>query len=50
MGRRYGYFPGNCPVTESVTDRLLRLPVYGSLRDEDLQRVLRAVRSFRPAR
>src|SRR5262249_21824423 len=28
MGRRFGGRPGDCPVTESVSDRLLRLPFY----------------------
>src|SRR5262249_38366611 len=28
MGRRFGGRPGQCPVTEDVSDRLLRLPFF----------------------
>ena len=31
MGRRFGGREGDCPVTESVSDRLLRLPFYYDL-------------------
>jgi dTDP-4-amino-4,6-dideoxygalactose transaminase len=31
VGRSLGYNPGDCPVTESVSGRLLRLPIYPSL-------------------
>lgn len=36
MGRQYGGRPGACPVTEDVSDRLLRLPFYNGLGDDDL--------------
>jgi dTDP-4-amino-4,6-dideoxygalactose transaminase len=48
MGRRYGGRPGNCPVTEDVSDRLLRLPFYNHLGEEEQDRVLDAVCSFHP--
>jgi dTDP-4-amino-4,6-dideoxygalactose transaminase len=44
MGRRFGGAPGDCPVTERISDRLLRLPFHNGLSDDDLQRVLEAVR------
>lgn len=31
MGRRLGYAPGDLPVTESVSARLLRLPLFASM-------------------
>ena len=31
MGRRWGGQPGDCPVSESVSERLVRLPFYTSL-------------------
>jgi dTDP-4-amino-4,6-dideoxygalactose transaminase len=31
VGRRHGGRPGQCPVAEDVSDRLLRLPFYASL-------------------
>jgi len=49
MGRRFGGQPGDCPVTEDVSDRLLRLPFHLHLTGADLDRVVDAVRSFQPA-
>jgi dTDP-4-amino-4,6-dideoxygalactose transaminase len=38
MGKKYGYCPGDFPVTEAISDRLLRLPFYNDLTpDEQLQ-------------
>lgn len=48
MGRRFGGQPGQCPVTEDVSDRLVRLPLFFQLSDEDQSRVIEAVCSFRP--
>jgi dTDP-4-amino-4,6-dideoxygalactose transaminase len=47
MGRRFGGQEGNCPVTEDVSDRLVRLPFYNSLSGEDQDRVIKAVLEFR---
>jgi dTDP-4-amino-4,6-dideoxygalactose transaminase len=43
MGRQWGYEEGDCPVTESVSDRLLRLPFFVELRTEDQERVCVAI-------
>jgi len=43
MGRRFGGYEGQCPVTESVADRLVRLPLFFQLSDADQQRVIDAV-------
>jgi dTDP-4-amino-4,6-dideoxygalactose transaminase len=43
MGRKFGGQPGNCPVTEHVSERILRLPLYRTLTDVDLERVAAAV-------
>jgi len=45
VGRRYGGREGDCPVTELVSDRLVRLPMYGALTDADLEEVVDAVQS-----
>lgn len=37
--RRYGGKSGDCPVTEDVSDRLLRLLFYNDLTEEDQERV-----------
>jgi dTDP-4-amino-4,6-dideoxygalactose transaminase len=50
MGRRFGGQPGDCPVTEDVSERLLRLPLYPGLERADLQRIVDATRAFRPVR
>jgi dTDP-4-amino-4,6-dideoxygalactose transaminase len=47
MGQRFGGRRGDHPVTEDVSDRLLRLPFHGHLTGEDLHRVVDAVRAFR---
>lgn len=46
MGRRFGGREGQCPVTESVSDRLVRLPFYNQLTEELQDEVVDAVRSF----
>ncbi len=43
MGRRFGGRPGDCPVSESVSERLVRLPFYTSLSEEDQGQVIDAV-------
>ena len=47
MGRRFGGAPGDCPVTEDVSQRLLRLPFYADLGAGDQRTVIDAVRAFR---
>jgi dTDP-4-amino-4,6-dideoxygalactose transaminase len=46
MGQRFGGKPGDCPVTESVADRLLRLPLHYELSESDAERVVAGVASF----
>lgn len=46
VGRKLGGKEGDCPVTEDVSDRLLRLPFYNDLTEADLSRVVAAVREF----
>jgi dTDP-4-amino-4,6-dideoxygalactose transaminase len=48
QGLRYGGQPGQCPVTEDVSDRLVRLPLHYHLGEADQQRVVDAVTSFSP--
>ncbi len=47
MGRRFGGKVGDCPVTESVSDRLLRLPFYNTLTENDQARVIHSILSFK---
>lgn len=46
-GRRWGGKPGDCPITEDVSDRLIRLPFFNELTDGELERVVLAVSQFR---
>ncbi|OGV42669.1 MAG: dTDP-4-amino-4,6-dideoxygalactose transaminase [Lentisphaerae bacterium GWF2_57_35] len=46
MGQRFGGRPGDCPVTEHVSDRLLRLPFYNSLTEDQLSFIVESVTSF----
>lgn len=46
MGRRFGGRPGDCPVTEDVSDRLLRLPFFTEMTEDEQRRVIEAVCSF----
>ncbi|WP_432981627.1 dTDP-4-amino-4,6-dideoxygalactose transaminase [Dactylosporangium sp. CA-233914] len=50
-GQKYGQTrPEGCPVTEDVADRLLRLPLYAGMDDDDIDLVIRAVESYHPVR
>jgi dTDP-4-amino-4,6-dideoxygalactose transaminase len=46
MGRRFGGRPGDCPVAESVADRIVRLPLFISLSEAEQTRVIEAVCTF----
>lgn len=46
VGQALGYGPGTLPVTESISDRLLRLPLYPALTDGEIDDVVRAIYSF----
>jgi dTDP-4-amino-4,6-dideoxygalactose transaminase len=46
-GRKYGRAsPESLPITDSVSARLLRLPIYSSLTDDEVGSVIAGVRSF----
>lgn len=47
MGRKFGSQEGDCPVAESISDRLLRLPFYFSLTEAEQQTVINTVLNFR---
>ncbi len=46
MGQRFGGREGDCPVTEAISDRLLRLPFFFDLTEAAQARVIEAVCSF----
>ena len=49
MGRRFGYDTGDCPVTEALSERLLRLPFYSDLDETAQARVVAAIHEFAPS-
>ena len=48
MGRKFGGKIGDCPVTEDVSDRLLRLPLYTELNETDLFGIIEIIKQFKP--
>jgi dTDP-4-amino-4,6-dideoxygalactose transaminase len=46
MGRKLGGRPGDCPVTERLSDRLLRLPFFNDLSEEAQGRVIAGLLEF----
>lgn len=47
MGRGFGGHPGQCPVTESVSDRLVRLPFFNALGEAAREQTIEAILEFR---
>ncbi len=43
MGMRFGGKPGDCPVTERISDQLVRLPFFYNLTDEEQDRVIEVI-------
>jgi dTDP-4-amino-4,6-dideoxygalactose transaminase len=48
MGRRFGGAPGQCPTTEMVADRLVRLPLYFQLQADEQAHVIDALTTSLP--
>jgi dTDP-4-amino-4,6-dideoxygalactose transaminase len=46
MGRKWGGRDGDCPVTEDISARLLRLPFFFDLGEQDQHTVIHEVRAF----
>ena len=47
MGRSYGGHVGDCPVTEEISNNLLRLPFYNSYSDAEQSYVIQKIRKFK---
>jgi len=45
-GLQFGGWKGQCPVTEDTSERLLRLPFYNDLTEEDQARIVDAVTAY----
>lgn len=46
MGQRFGGGPGDCPVTEEVSDRLVRLPMFNTLTQNELTEIVAKIHDF----
>ena len=46
MGRKFGGKIGDCPVTENLSDRLLRLPFYNILTINEQERVINTILEY----
>jgi dTDP-4-amino-4,6-dideoxygalactose transaminase len=46
MGMRFGGKVGDCPVAESIADRLIRLPLYYSLSQNEQLEIIQAIQQF----
>ena len=46
MGQRFGGKTGDCPVTESASDRLIRLPFHNSLTANEQEQVIDLLHTF----
>lgn len=46
MGRKFGGKIGDCPITEEISDRLVRLPFYYNIREDELDYIITAVTSL----
>jgi dTDP-4-amino-4,6-dideoxygalactose transaminase len=47
MGQAYGGKPGDCPVTESVSEQLVRLPLHNGLTGNEQEIVIDTIREFK---
>ncbi len=47
MGRKFGGKEGDCPVTERISDQLLRLPFYNSLDTNDQAFVIETINKYK---
>lgn len=48
MGIRCGATPLDCPVTTGISDRIIRLPLYPALTDEEQGVVIESIKNFHP--
>jgi dTDP-4-amino-4,6-dideoxygalactose transaminase len=46
MGGKFGGRQGDCPVTERVSDQLIRLPFHNALTGSDVELVVENIREF----
>jgi dTDP-4-amino-4,6-dideoxygalactose transaminase len=48
MGRRWGYTENDCTTTTYMSERLVRLPFYNDLQEQDQAQVVATIKQFQP--
>ncbi len=48
MGMKYGGRPGDCPVSENISDRLVRLPFFNAMSETEVEKVAETIVAFKP--
>ena len=46
MGKKFGYQNGQFPITESVSEKLLRLPLYNDLTENQLEFIIKTLKTL----
>ena len=46
MGEQLGGQKGDCPVTEDVSERLVRLPFYNDMSEDDQRKIIEAIKQY----
>lgn len=46
MGKKLGYKEGDLPITEEYASRLIRLPLFADMSDDELQKVIETVKNY----
>ena len=46
MGIRFGGKPTQCPVTESISDRIVRLPFFTEMTDSEIDTPIAAIKTI----
>jgi dTDP-4-amino-4,6-dideoxygalactose transaminase len=46
IGRRFGAKPGDCPIAEEISGRMIRLPFFTNLEKDDLKRITDSIKKF----
>ena len=44
VGESYGYKKGDLPITEEYSSRLVRLPLYADLKEEEQEEVIKCLK------
>jgi len=44
MGKKFGYKKGDLPITESISGRLLRLPIYNDLKLREIEYIVKSIK------